>query len=167
MANAADEVLISQASLDDIRELHEIEKHAFSAEKAATFEAFEYRITNFPQWFFKAESNGKIVGLIDGSSSDQPYITDKLYENGGGYDDSGENLLIYGLAVAPESRGNGIAHKLMSHLLTEAKKAGKKHVSLTCKESLIGFYEGMGYSNHGLSESVLGDVVSYDMELYL
>jgi ribosomal protein S18 acetylase RimI-like enzyme len=60
-----------------------------------------------------------------------------------------------------------IAHRLMEHFIGAARAAGKKHISLTCKESLIGFYESLGYSCHGLSESVLGNVVSYDMELYL
>ncbi|MBR1423080.1 MAG: GNAT family N-acetyltransferase [Ruminococcus sp.] len=167
MSNNTVEIKISQADISEISELHEIERLSFSPEKAATYEAFEYRLQRFPQWFFKAELDGKIVGIIDGSSSDQPYITDKLYESGGGYDDNGKNLLIYGLAVHPEYRKQGIAHKLMEHFLNAAKAAGKEHVSLTCKESLIGFYESMGYSNHGLSESVLGNVVSYDMELYL
>ena len=167
MSENTTEIKISQANLSELDELHEIERLSFSPEKAASYEAFEYRLNKFPQWFFKAEYGGKIIGLIDGSSSAQPYITDELYESGGEYDDNGANLLIYGLAVHPDYRRLGAAHKLMEHFLNAAMAAGKTHVSLTCKESLIGFYEGMGYSSHGLSESVLGNVVSYDMELYL
>ena len=160
-------VIIKQAEIEDIKVLHEIESMAFPPEKAASYAAFEYRLEHFPEWFFKAEINGKIAGLIDGSSSDRPYITDDLYEQGGAYNKSAENLLIYGLAVHPGYRHSGIAHKLMQHFINAAEAAGKKHISLTCKESLIGFYEGMGYSNHGISESMLGNVVSYDMEMYL
>ncbi len=162
-----DEIIISNASADDIDELHEIEKLSFSSEKAASREAFGYRLNSFPQWFFKAEYKGRIVGLIDGSPSKQKYITDDLYEEDGGFDENGENLLIFGLAVHPEFRHKGIAHKLMGHILNKAREKGKKRVSLTCKEKLIHFYEGFGYSNHGISESVKGDVVSYDMEIEL
>ena len=36
---------------------------------------------------------------------------------------------------------------------------------LTCKEKLIPFYEGFGYVNCGVSKSVHGGAVWYDMEL--
>ncbi len=158
---------IKQAELSDLERLHGIECLAFPPEKAASKEAFEYRLKNFPKWFFKAELGGEIVGLIDGSRSVSPYITDDLYEQDGGFDENGENLLIYGLAVHPHYTHNRIAHKLMEHMLSAARTAGVRHVSLTCRKSLTGFYEGMGYTNHGLSASVKGNDVSYDMEVYL
>lgn len=161
------EIIIKQAELSDLDELHGIECISFPPEKAASREAFEYRLTHFPQWFFKAELDGKIIGLIDGSRSDKPHITDDLYEQGGGFNDKGENLLIYGLAVHPDLRHRKVAHRLMEHMLSAARTAGVAHVSLTCKESLIVFYESMGYSKHGVSESVKGNVTSFDMELYL
>lgn len=55
----------------------------------------------------------------------------------------------------------------MKHILNTAKAKGKKRASLTCKEALIPFYESFGYSNHGISESVIGNVKSYDMEIDL
>lgn len=162
-----DEIIISNAAISDIDALHEIEALSFSEEKAASYEAFEYRLSNFPQWFYKAEYKGKIVGLIDGSPSNKKYITDDLYQADGGFDEQGENLLIFGLAVHPDFRKQGIAHKLMKHILSIAKEHGKKRVSLTCKETLITFYESFGYKNHGISESVIGDITSYDMEIDL
>lgn len=162
-----DEIIISNASIEDIDALHKIEALSFSEEKAASREAFEYRLNNFPRWFYKAEYKGRIVGLIDGSPSNKKYITDDLYQADGGFDENGENLLIFGLAVHPDFRKNGIAHKLMKHILSIAKERGKKRASLTCKEALITFYESFGYSNHGISKSVIGNVTSYDMEIDL
>jgi O-acetylhomoserine (thiol)-lyase len=159
-----EEITVSQALPEDIDALHEIEKRSFSPEQAASYEAFLYRLKNYPEWFFKAEYKGKIIGLTDGSPSSQKYITDDLYKSGGAFDKNGENLLIYGLAVHPDYRHKGAAHKLMEHILNKAKEQGKTHVSLTCKEALIPFYESLGYHNHGISESVQGNVVSYDME---
>ncbi|MCR5540140.1 MAG: GNAT family N-acetyltransferase [Ruminococcus sp.] len=163
----SDSIRILQASAEDVSQLHEIEVISFPPEKAASLEAFEYRLREFPQWFFKAEADGRIIGLINGSCSKKPYITDDLYEQGGGFDESGENLLIYGLAVHPEFRHTGVAHKLMETFVASAKKAGKKHISLTCKEALTGFYESLGYTNRGVSESVKGNITNYDMEMYL
>jgi ribosomal protein S18 acetylase RimI-like enzyme len=161
------EVVISNATIDELNELHEIETLAFSDGRAASREAFLYRLQNFPQWFYKAECAGKIVGLVNGSSSDRKYITDDLYQAYGAFDESGENLLIFGLAVHTDFRKQGIAHKLLPHILSSAKERGKKRASLTCKENLIGFYEGFGFRNCGVSESVVGGVKSYDMEIDL
>lgn len=162
-----DYIVISNAEISDITELHEIERLCFSEEKAATLEAFEYRLKNAQKWFFKATVNGKIAGLIDGACSNRKYITDNLYDKDGGFDENGENLLLFGLAVHPDYRHKGIAHKLMKHALSAAKESGKRRVSLTCKERLIPFYESFGYTNHGVSESVKGNVESYDMEILL
>lgn len=156
-----DKITISNAAISDIDALHEIEALSFPEGKAASREAFEYRLNNFPQWFYKAEYEGRIIGLIDGSPSGKKYITDDSYRAEGGFDENGDNLLIFGLAVHPDFRKLGIAHKLMKHILTVAKERGKKRVSLTCKESLITFYESFGYRNHGLSESVIGNITSY------
>ena len=160
-------ITISNASIVDVDDLHNIEALSFSAEQAAKIEAFRYRLNKFPQWFFKAEIDGKIVGLVNGSSSDHKFITDDLYLADGEFDEDGDNLLIYGLAVHPDYRKKGVAHELLLHILCVAKARGKKRASLTCKESLIGFYESFGFRNHGVSESVIGDVISYDMEIDL
>ncbi len=161
------DVMISNAIVDDLNELHKIEALSFSTERAASREMFFYRLENFPQWFYKAELDEKIVGLIDGSSSDRKYITDDVYQVDGAFDECGENLLIFGLAVHPNFRKNGIAHKLMLHILSSAKERGKKRVSLTCEEELIGFYESFGFQNHGVSESIIGGIKNYDMEIDL
>ena len=55
-----------------------------------------------------------------------------------------------------EYRHAGVAHRLMEAFVTAEKNAGKKHISLTCKEALIGFYESFGYTARGISDSVKG-----------
>ena len=117
-------IMITQADINDLDSLHEIERLCFPPEKAADRGAFEYRLTRFPKWFLKAELDGRTVGLINGSSSERPYITDDLYDEDSDYDDSGENLLIYGLAVHPDFQHNGIAHRLMAAFVDLAKSAG-------------------------------------------
>ena len=59
----------------------------------------------------------------------------------------------------------GVASQLMRRLIEEAEKAGKKGLILTCKESLIPFYEKFGYKNMGVSASVHGGAQWYDMIL--
>ena len=157
---------IVNADLADLQALHEIEELSFSG-KAASLDAFRYRLEKYSRWFFKAVSDEKIVAFINGCSSDRKYITDDLYLAGSPFLEEGENLLIFGLAVLPEFQGKGIARLLMERILTQAIKSGKKRASLTCKQSLIPFYEKLGYRNHGLSLSAVGGIKFYDMELDL
>lgn len=53
----------------------------------------------------------------------------------------------------------------MKALMTIAKREYRLGMILTCKEELIGFYEQFGYKNMGISKSVHGGVVWYDMLL--
>ena len=163
----SEEIEITSADITDLDEIAKLESICFSPKKAASKKAFEYRLSNYPQWFLAAKKDGRIVGLIDGTSSDKAYITDDVYRVGGEYDDNGKTLLIFGLEVHPDYRGSGIARKLINNILKKASENGKTRVSLTCVEKLIPFYENFGFKNHGISKSVLGDEPNYDMVIDL
>ena len=53
----------------------------------------------------------------------------------------------------------------MNHMIEDAKKKGRKGLILTCKDRLIHYYAKFGYKNMGVSESVHGGAVWYDMIL--
>ncbi len=71
----------------------------------------------------------------------------------------------FGLDVIPEYQHQGLASRLMEHLIADAQEKGREGLILTCKDRLIGFYERFGYKNLGLSQSVHGGAVWYDMIL--
>ena len=52
-------------------------------------------------------------------------------------------------------------------LIKKAKEAGKTRIALTCSENLITFYQAHGLQYNGISRSVIGDEVSYDMSIDL
>lgn len=140
-----------------------VEDASFPPAEGATRAAFRYRIGAFPQWFLVAEESGEIVGLINGPATAARFLCDRLYEPGGAGEE-GTTLAILGLAVLPERRHRGIAARLMDAYLSRARQGGMKRVVLTCKETLIPFYEQFGFVNCGVSRSVHGGVVWYDME---
>ena len=74
---------------------------------------------------------------------------------------------IFGVNTLPEYRRQGYAAKVMWHVIEEARKQGRKGLILTCKEEKIHYYAKFGYELLGLSESVHGGAVWYDMILYL
>ena len=111
------------------------------------------------------EENGRIIGMINGAVTDQKTISDDMFEDAGLHRLDGDYQSIFGLDVAPDRRRQGIAAELMEHMIRSARNAGRKGVILTCKDRLIHYYEKFGYRNMGVSASVHGGAVWYDMIL--
>ena len=73
--------------------------------------------------------------------------------------------MIFGVDVLPEFRRQGLAERLLKQVIADAKKEGRKGLVLTCKERLVHYYEKLGFVREGISESVHGGAVWYDMRL--
>ena len=159
-------LLIRNVTPMDLDAVLALEQACFSPESAATKDAFSYRIAAFPERFFVAEQDGKILGLINGCASSLPRITDDLFDPQG-HDPAGTNQMIFGLAVLPEHRSCGIGTALMRTMIDFSRQANMERLILTCKKEKIGYYEQFGYVNHGVSQSVHGGEVWYDMILDL
>lgn len=154
---------IREVRKEDLEDVTKLEGICFPKEEAATKESFEYRIKTFPTSFYVALIDNKIVGLIDGCMTDFEIIVDELYDPEGGHNPNGKNQSIFGLAVDPDFQRRGIAEKLMNYLIEKSKERCKEKMILTCKDRLIHYYEKFGYVNKGVSASVHGGVVWYDM----
>ena len=156
-------MIIRQAEMSDLDAIVKLENLCFPEVEAATRDSFIYRIQAFPESFFVALEDDKIVGLINGCVTDNLVISDELFEPGGGHNPMGANQSVLGIGVDPEYQERGIATRLMNHLMKEAKSAGRKKMILTCKEHLIHYYERFGFVNQGVSKSTHGGAVWYDM----
>ncbi|WP_318502827.1 N-acetyltransferase [Bacillus sp. T3] len=154
---------IRNVQRDDLLKLVEIEQLCFTPEEAATHQAFEQRIKVIPDSFLVAEEDGILAGLINGPVIPSPFITDDLFGEISANPTMGGHQSILGLAVHPHFRNRRIASILLERLEQEAKDKQRETITLTCKESLIPFYEKHGYQNYGVSKSVHGGVVWYDM----
>lgn len=75
----------------------------------------------------------------------------------------GGYISVLGLVVAPNYQGQGIAGRLLNYFETLAKNHHRHGVTLTCRESLISFYEKYGYRNEGVSESCHGGIKWYNL----
>ncbi len=154
---------VNTADLDDVTE---VEALCFPPEEAAGREALEQRIKGFPESFLVAElSHGQIIGFINGCVTDGYTITDEMFENTDFHNQDGAYQSVFGLDVRKEWRGRGVAAALMKRFIEEAKKRGRTGMILTCKDRLIPYYEKFGYRNMGVSGSVHGGAIWYDMRL--
>ena len=154
------EVCIRKVKPEDLDAVTRVEAVCFPEA-----ESFRQRISTFPDSFFVAEKDGEIIGFINGCATDSRVIFDEMFADASHHRKDGIYQSIFGLDVIPEYQHQGLASRLMEHLIEDAREKGRKGLTLTCKDRLIGFYERFGYKNLGLSQSVHGGAVWYDMIL--
>ncbi|NBH34848.1 GNAT family N-acetyltransferase [Clostridiaceae bacterium] len=159
------DIKIRQVMPEDLDAVARVEAVCFPEAEAAARASFEQRIRTFPESFFVAEKDGEIIGFINGCGTDAQTICDEMFDDVSYHKPDGAYQSIFGLDVAPKWQHKGIAGQLMNYLIEDARKKGRRGLILTCKERLIGFYERFGYENRGVSKSVHGGAVWYDMIL--
>lgn len=160
-----EDMIIRRVRPEDLDAVTEVEAVCFPAAEAAGRAAFESRIRTFPESFFVAEKDGRVIGFINGCVTGSRTICDEMFEDAGYHREDGAYQSIFGLDVIPEYQHRGYASRLMRHLINDAREKGRKGLILTCKDRLIGFYESFGYRSLGISASVHGGAVWYDMIL--
>ena len=158
------EYIIRQARPEDLDQVAEVERICFPEAEAAGRESLRLRIQAFPESFLVAEEQGgAIIGFINGAVTDKKTISDDMFEDAGPHKAGAADRSIFGLDVVRQGRRQGIAAALMEGLIRSAEEKGRKGLILTCKERLIPYYGKFGYRNMGVSESVHGGAVWYDM----
>ena len=75
--------------------------------------------------------------------------------------------MIFGVNTLPEYRRRGYAGLLLKQVIADSKAQGRMGIVLTCKDKLIQYYAKFGFINEGVSKSVHGNVVWYQMRLRL
>ena len=148
---------------EDLNEILKIENQGFTPEEAATEEALIERIEHIKDTFIVAEVNGEIAGYINGPVINQMYITDNLFESIGKNQQKGGYIAILGLVVADVHRNQGLAGKLLNEIEKTVKANNREGITLTCKSTLIPFYEKYGYVNYGISESEHGGIEWFNL----
>lgn len=122
-------------------------------------------LTVFPNHFWLLEDSGKLASMINGMTTDIPILRDEMFEDATMHREEGQWQMIFGVATLPEYQKMGCASKLMERVIADVKEQERKGIVLTCKESLIPFYERFGFVNEGKSMSKHGGAVWYDMRL--
>lgn len=156
---------IRTAEKEDLGALAAIETECFPKEEAAGREQLEKRLESFGNHFFVMEYKNQVIGFINGMVTNQRTISDDLYENAGLHTEDGKWQSVFGLDVLSPFRRKGLASRLLRKVIQTAEEEKRQGVILTCKEGLIPFYERFGFQNLGVSKSVHGGAVWYDMIL--
>lgn len=154
-----------KGNINDLEELAAIESTCFPPEQAAGLEQFRARLKKYPHHFLVlCDDNDRIISFINGFVTDIPDLTDEMYAKPDMHNEKGSWQMIFGLDTLPDHRRRGYAQTLMNEFLSIARSEGRRGAVLTCKESLIEFYERFGFVNEGVSAgSVIGGVKWYQM----
>lgn len=154
---------IRTATIADLAQIAAVEAECFPAAEAATKEEFAERIKYYGNHFWLMFEGEKLIAFVDGFVTDKPDLTDEMYEQAEMHDENGAWQMIFGVNTIPSYRKHGYAGQLLQCAIEDARKQGRKGLVLTCKEKLIAYYAKFGFENEGISESVHGNVIWYQM----
>lgn len=158
-------VQLKNATIDDLDAISVIENVCFPPNEAASRESLLKRLHIFPQHFWLLEIDGQLAGFANGMVTDNETLVDEMFVHADLHDENGKWQSVFGLAVSPEFRKNGLAGQLINHVIEKAKEQNRAGVTLTCKEHLVHYYKRFGFTDLGISQSTHGGEVWHDMTI--
>lgn len=157
---------IRYAEEKDIAAIATVEAACFPPAEAATEAEFIERVRYYGNHFWLLYDADKLIAFVDGFVTDEPDLTDEMYENACMHNETGAWQMIFGVNTLPEYRRRGYAGELIRRAIADAKQQGRKGLVLTCKERLIAYYAKFGFADEGVSEkSTHGNVQWHQMRL--
>ncbi len=159
-------MVIRHAEKEDVKAIAAVEAECFPPAEAAAEKEFAERVAHYGDHFWLMFDEGKLVAFVDGFATDEPDLTDEMYENAAMHDENGAWQMIFGVNTLPAYRKQGRAGKLIRRAIDDARAQGRKGLVLTCKEKLVRYYAKFGFEDEGVSEkSTHGNVVWHQMRL--
>ena len=146
---------ITYAKEKDIAAIAAVEAACFPPAEAATEQEFVERIKYYGNYFWLLYDADKLIAFVDGFVTDEPDLTDEMYENACMHNENGAWQMIFGVNTLPEYRKRGYAGE-----------QDRKGLVLTCKDRLLAYYAKFGFVDEGVSEkSTHGNVQWHQMRL--
>ena len=142
-----------------------IEQICFPPNEACSEKNMKERIERVPELFLVAadKKTGKLAGFLNGIATDETSFRDEFFTDADLHDADGKNIMLLGLDVLPEYRGQGLARELMHQYLRREREKGRRKVILTCLQSKVTMYEKMGFCDDGIADSSWGGEQWHEM----
>ena len=140
-------------AVEDYTTFREVRLRACREEPAAFLEAYE-ELVNLPAEHFKRHfENGWIAGAFMGTAL--VGIAGLFRHKGAKVQHKGT---VWGVYVAPEARGHGMARCMIEMVIAEAKQAGVELLHITTDEQnplTIALYKSLGFEPWGIEKHIL------------
>ena len=146
-----------------------IEQLCFPPNEACTEKMMKDRAAAAPELFLVAvdRESGLLAGFLCGLATDESRFRDEFFYDNTLYQPEGKNVILLGLDVLPEYRGQGLAGELVRRYVAREREKGRERLLLTCLESKVKMYEKMGFRDLGVSASSWGGVEWHEMDCAL
>ena len=142
-----------------------IEQICFPPNEACSEAHMRERIEKAPELFLVAEEKegGKIAGFLNGLSTNEETFRDEFFTDADLYEPEGKNVMLRGLDVLPEYRGQGLARELVGQYRMRERKNGRDALILTCLQAKVEMYKRMGFCDRGIANSSWGGEQWHEM----
>lgn len=142
-----------------------IEEICFPPNEACSEKMMRERVLTAPELFLVAidRQSGKMAGFLNGLSTEESVFRDEFFTDAKLYDPAGRNVMLLGLDVLPEYRGQGLARAIMFQYLRRERERGREAAILTCLDSKVKMYEKMGFEDRGIAQSSWGGEQWHEM----
>ena len=152
---------------DEADQAVRIEQICFPPNEACSEKSMKERIKSAFDLFLVAidKETGKIAGFLNGIATDENSFRDEFFTDIGLYKPDGKNVMLLGLDVLPEYRGQGLAREIVSRYSEREKKNNRKMLYLTCLDVKVKMYEKMGFKDLGIANSTWGGEEWHEMTL--
>ena len=130
---------------DETDQANTIEQICFPPHEACSEKSMVERIRAAEELFLVAvdEKTGKIAGFLNGIATDETSFRDEFFTDAGLYDPEGRNVMLLGLDVLPEYRGQGLARFLLDAIRRDMAQLGIPRLYLITEHEH--FYEKCGW----------------------
>lgn len=135
-----------------------IEQICFPPNEACSEKNMKERIAKAPALFLVAvdKGTGKIAGFLNGLSTEETSFRDEFFTDANLYDPAGKNVMLLGLDVLPEYRGQGLAREIVSRYAARERANNRSKLILTCLDSKVEMYKKMDFMDDGIANSTWG-----------
>ena len=157
--------MIRKGTKEDADILSKVEATCFPPNEAATSKEIQERLNVYANHFLLLFEEDRLISFIDGFCTNQRDLTDEMYSEASMHDEDGDWPMIFGLNTLPDYQRQGNAAKIMNAMIDLDRQEKRKGLVLTCKDRLVPYYSQFGFKNEGVSSSVHGGVVWYQMRL--
>ena len=150
---------------EEAEQAAEIERICFPPNEACTREMMIRRVAKAPDLFLVAvdRHTGKVAGFLNGLATDENVFRDEFFTDAELHDPDGKNIMLLGLDVLPEYRGQGLAREIVSVYISRERRNGPRMLLLTCLESKVDMYRNMGVRDEGIANSEWGGEQWHEM----
>lgn len=158
-------MIIRTATIEDLDMITAVESECFPPAEAATKESIKKRLEVYSSHFWLLLEEDQLISFVNGMVTDEENLRDEMYEDASMHNEDGKWQMIFGVDTIPSHRRQGYAEKVLWRTIEDSKRQGRKGLVLTCKDYMIHYYAKFGFANEGVSESVHGNVMWYQMRL--